>query len=110
MKHQLHADNKAKEDVIIQVTEVVAITISNSKSSLKSTKTKGGNSIAATAASGAVAKAIKTVDPNAPFTASNQTMILPSGAPAPQGQNVDIDPAAIVEELAIGLIVQQVSS
>jgi hypothetical protein len=107
MKHQLRADNKAKEEVTIQVTEVLAITISNSNR--HGTKTKDGNNIAATAASGAVANAIQTVDPNAPFMASNQTMLLPSGISAPQSQNVDLDPAAIVEEVAVNVIVEQIS-
>jgi len=111
MKHQLRADNKAKEDIIIQVTEVVALTISNSNSNRKGTKhTKAGSNLAATAASAAVANAIQTVDPQAPFQATNATMIMPSGAAAPQGQNVDLDPAALVEDLTVDLIVEQVGS
>lgn len=109
MKHQLRADNRKQNDIIVQVTEVVAITISNSShNGGKGTKTN--NVLAATAASGAVANAIQTVNPNAPFAASNQTMVLPSGAAAPQGQNVEFDPAAIVEDVTVELIVQQVSS
>lgn len=74
--------------------------------------TNTGNSLAATAASGAVANAIQTVDPNAPFPSSNQTMLFPSDAPAPQGQNVEFDPAAIVEDvtLQVELVVEEVGS
>jgi len=111
MRHQLLADNKAQSEIIIQVTEVVAITISDSNSKHRGTKQiKTGSNLAATAASGAVANAIQTVDPNAPFPSSNATMLLPSGAAAPQGQDVDFDPAAIVEETTVDLIVEQVSS
>ena len=110
MKHQLRADNKAQTDITIQVTEVEVITISNSDSKHKGTKTKNHNGLAASAASGAVANAIQTVDPNAPFMATNQTVIMPSGAAAPQGQNVESDPAAIVEDVAVDLIVENISS
>jgi hypothetical protein len=111
MKHQLRADNKAQNDIIVQVTEVVAITISNSNHG-GTHMTNTGNSLAATAASGAVANAIQTVDPNAPFPSSNQTMLFPSDAPAPQGQNVEFDPAAIVEDvtLQVELVVEEVGS
>jgi hypothetical protein len=110
MKHQLKADNKAQTDITIQVTEVEVITISNSDSKHKGTKTKTHNGLTASAASGAVAAAMQTVDPNAPFTASNQTVIMPSGAAAPSGLNVDSDPAAIVEELQVDLIVEKLGS
>lgn len=107
MKHQLRADNKAKEDVIIQVTEVIAITISNSNSNSKGTKpSRAGSNLAVTAASGAVANNIQTVDPSAPFAANNLTIMLPSGAPAPQGKNVESDPAVIVEDTTVGFVVQ----
>jgi hypothetical protein len=69
MKHQLRADNKAQSDITIQVTEVEIITIDNSDSKHKDTKTKGGHNLAASGASGAVAAAMQTVDPNAPFAA-----------------------------------------
>jgi hypothetical protein len=110
MKHQLRADNKAQSDIIIQVTEVEVITIDNSDSKHKDTKTKGGHGLAASGASSAVAAAMQTVNSNAPFAASNQTVIMPSGAAAPQGQNVDSDPAAIVEDVAVDLIVENLSS
>ena len=110
MSHQLLADNKARTDVTIQVTEVEVITISNSDSKHKGSKTKTNSGFAASAASGAVAAAMQTVNPNAPYMATNQTVIMPSGAAAPQGQNVDSDPAAIVEEVAIDLIVEKLSS
>lgn len=110
MKHQLRADNKAQSDITIQVTEVEVITIDNSDSKHKDTKTKGGHDLVASGASGAVAAAMQTVNPNAPFAASNQTVIMPSGAAAPQGQNVDSDPAAIVEDVAVDLIVENLSS
>ncbi len=119
MKHQLRADNGKNQDVTVQVTEVQIITISNNNGSDRNGNGKGtqtqclgqgniNNNVAATAASDAVANAIQTVDPNAPFSANNQTLLLPSGAPAPVGNNVELDPAAIVEDLANGLLVQQV--
>ena len=110
MSHQLLADNKARTDITIQVTEVEVITISNSDSKHKGSKTKTNSGFVASAASGAVAAAMQTVNPNAPYMATNQTVIMPSGAAAPQGQNVDSDPAAIVEEVAIDLIVEKLSS
>jgi hypothetical protein len=120
MRHQLRADNGAKNEVIVQVTEVEVITIDNSGRSngngRKGSRTHAageigttGNVLAATAASEAVANAIQTVDPNAPFQATNQTMLLPSGAPAPSNANVDLDPAAIIEPNRIDLIVEVVS-
>jgi hypothetical protein len=112
MKHQLRADNGKQNDITVQVTEVVAITISNSNQNGGNGRTTDNAlaASAATAASGAVANAIQTMNPNAPFPASNQTVLLPSGAAAPQGQNTEIDPAAIVEDVTVELIVLQVSS
>lgn len=119
MRHELRADNGAKNEVVVQVTEVEVITIDNSRSGngngRKGSRTRAagevgtaGNVLAATAASEAVANAIQTVDPNAPFQATNQTMLLPSGAPAPSNSNVNLDPAAIVEPNRNGLIVEVV--
>lgn len=120
MRHQLRADNGAKNEVTTQVTEVEVITIDNNGRSngngQKGSRTHAGgeigatgNVLSATAASEAVANAIQTVDPNAPFQATNQTMLLPSGAPAPSNANVDLDPAAIIEPNRNDLIVQVVS-
>jgi hypothetical protein len=119
MRHQVRADNKQKEDVTVQVTEIVAITISNKKEGNgkgKESRTEApregetGKGIAATAASQAAAAAIQTMDPKAPFAATNQTMLLPSGAAAPAASNVESDPAAIVEDAVDGIFVQQVGS
>ena len=120
MRHELRADNGAKNEVIIQVTEVEVITIDNSRrgngNDRKGSRTRAGgeigtagNFVAATAASEAVANAIQTVDPNAPFQSTNQTMLLPSGAPPPSNSNVELDPAAIIEPNRNDLIVQTVS-
>lgn len=120
MKRQVRADNNAREDVIVQITEVVAITIDGNDNrrfggrGIKESRTvaagevEAGNILAPTAASEGFAAAIQTVEPNAPFAQNNQTVLLPSGAEAPTEAAVDFDPASILEENAEGLFVQKV--
>src|SRR5436190_371975 len=112
MRQQLHVDNGARNDIVVQITEVQIITIgSNNGRNIGSGKGNGNgreaaatqlggeigtvnavvasttNAAAATATSEAVAQAIQTVNPNAPFNPNNQTILMPIGAPAPQHPN-----------------------
>jgi hypothetical protein len=104
MTHQVKADNQAAEEIAIQVTEVKQIIIAEPTKASK-------NEAKESAASASAAAAMQTVtDPNAPFAASNATVILPSGAPAPTAPNVDFDPAAILEDGQTGLLVMQAAA
>jgi hypothetical protein len=108
MTHQVHANNRAQQDVVIMVTEVVAITIDSKSNNNRDSHTQNCNANFATAVS--AAPAIQTVDPNAPFQSSNATVLLPSGVPAPSMQNIDLDPGRMVEASITEVIVEQISS
>ncbi len=123
MTHQVKAKGKnsnGKDQTIIAVTEIEAITISSSNSNSNKGNSNKGNSnkgsAQATDASNQAASAsvsalaaIQTVEPNAPFAASNATVMLPSGAAAPAFANVDLDPARIIEADQTDVFVQQVN-
>lgn len=105
MQHQLRANGKSNKDrnniQVVAVTEIVAITIDSNSNSRgggkgKAGKAQGTGTIAlATAVSAAAA--IQTIDANAPFQASNATVMLPAGSSPPSFNTTETDPAAIVE-------------
>jgi len=91
MTHQVKADNGASKDVQVQVTEIKKITITANEA------TKASKASAAQASASAGVQ-IQQVAPNAPFLASNATIMLPPGSGAPAASQVEADPAAILEE------------
>lgn len=108
MQRQLRADNNnnrgGNNDVIIMVTEIVAITVGgNDNNGGRGGRGSGGptgvkKASGPTAASAAIP--IMTIEANAPYSPSNLTMVLPSGAAAPSmsGVSQELDPARIIEE------------
>lgn len=105
MSRQIKADNGKDEETVVVVSEVKKITIDGSNNGgngngQSGTKTESPEQQAQQAsATAAAAASITTYDASAPFAQNNQTQILPSGAAAPNwGQQVDNDPAAILEE------------
>jgi len=92
MTHQVKAENAgAKKDVQVQVTEIKKLTITAQEA------TKASQNSAAQASASAGVQ-VQQVAQNAPFLASNATIMLPPGASAPAAQQVEADPAAILEE------------
>ena len=107
MSHQVRADNGAAQEISVQVTEIKQLVIVAPTGATGASPTAASQDAAASA--GAVAAMQTVSDANAPYVPSNQTVILPAGAPAPVAQNVELDPAAIVEEAQTDLFVQQVT-
>lgn len=105
MQRQLRANNNDKRggnnDVIIMITEIVAVTINGNEGGRGG---RGGNPTGvkkaniATAASASIP--IVTISPNAPYSPTNLTMVLPFGASPPSlaGVPTEDDPARILEE------------
>jgi len=91
MTHQVKADNGAAQDVQVQVTEIKKLTITANEA------TKASQNSAAQASASAGVQ-IQQVAQNAPFLASNATIMLPPGSAAPAASQVEADPAAILEE------------
>lgn len=91
MTHQLKIDNGASTNVQVQVSEVKQITITANEA------TKASQNSAAQASASAGVQ-IQQIAQNAPFLASNATIMLPPGSATPSNGQIVADPAAILEE------------
>jgi len=101
---KIKADNKKNQDVTVIINEIVALTVDSNDSNQYSSTI--GNSASASVSAGA---AIQTVDSSAPYLASNQSVLIPSGVPPPAFVEVDLDPARILEKDQIDVIVETIS-
>jgi len=92
LTRQLQIDNGASEQVVVVVSEIQQLTISNAL------PTNAGFDALQAAATGTGVPAVATYDPSAAFEANNATQILPIGVAAPfqSGFNVQQDPAIIL--------------
>lgn len=98
MTHQVTVDNGAEEDIEVQVQEIKQITITANE------VTKASKHPAAQASASAAAQ-IQPVAQNAPFLASNATIMLPPASSAPVSNQIEDDPASILEEDQTSLFV-----
>lgn len=97
MTHQIIVDNKSQENIEVQVQEIKQIKIVVPKAT-KASKTAAEASASATVQ-------IPQVAQGAPFLASNATVMLPIGASKPVSNQIETDPAAILEEDQTNLFV-----